>query len=463
MLAIHDTIAAVATPPGEGAIAIVRVSGREALAVADRVFRLRRDVPSHQRTHTARHGTAIDPSTQEPLDDALLLVFRAPHSYTGEDSFEIQCHGGPTVVRRVLQAVHAAGARPALPGEFSQRAFLAGRMDLAQAEAVCDIVRAGTDAARRTALLQQTGALSTAVRNIRSVAMDLLASVEAATDFSDEVGNTDLPAMVAALDGQVAVIDHLLAGAAFGHLVRDGLRLAIAGRPNVGKSSLLNALVGRERAIVTPIPGTTRDTIEERIDIAGVPVTLTDMAGIRDTSDPVERMGVERAQASAAAASLVLFVTSAPEGWTHDDQCAADAIQGLPVVWTANKVDLLDQTGVSQSVVGIRAHAGNAPVVPVSALTGEGIDRLRETISQRISAGLSESESVLVSNVRHVYALEKAREHLCLARETAGSGMPADLTSVDLRGAAQALGEITGDTLASDLIDRIFRKFCIGK
>jgi tRNA modification GTPase len=459
MLLLNETIAAIATPPGEGGVGIVRVSGPDALSIADSLFACRAGVPSTLSTHTIHYGFVQEAGGR--IDDALLLLFLGPHSYTGEDVVEFSCHGGPVTLGRVLAATLRAGARLAEPGEFTRRAFLNGRMDLAQAEAVADQIRARTESAQRVALLQREGRLSSSVRSLKENVVGALAAVEVTIDFSEEIGDLDYPAMSARIAAVITDTERLLATAGRGRVYREGIRLAIVGRPNVGKSSLLNALLRENRAIVTPIAGTTRDVIEEAANIRGIPITAIDTAGLRETDDVVERIGVDRARAAVESASLVLFVLDAGDGWTEADARIASELADRPVVWVVNKMDVPDS---DRQVDSIRRAAVGAEIVAVSAQGGQGLDSLEQNIAAAILGGQVEAgEGVVVSNVRHQHALESALECLCHAQATISTKLPPDFISIDLRAVLDSLGLITGETASEDVIHRIFHDFCIGK
>lgn len=459
MLHLNDTIAAIATPPGEGGVGIVRVSGPAAFAIADRLFAARSGPPSTLPTHTIHYGVVRE--EDERIDDVLLLVFRGPRSYTGEDVVEFSCHGGPVTLGRVLAAALRAGARPAEPGEFTRRAFLNGRMDLAQAEAVADQIRARTEAAQRVALRQREGLLSKEVRRLKDEVVGALAAVEVTIDFSDEVGDLDYPAMRARLAAIRGETERLLSTAGRGRVYREGVRLAIVGRPNAGKSSLLNALLRENRAIVTPIAGTTRDLIEETANVCGIPITAIDTAGLRETEDVVERIGVDRARAAAESASLILFVIDGEAGWTPQDADIARTLANRVDVWVVNKMDL---PGTEQALEDVRRHAGESAVMGVSARDGIGLPELERAIADEILAGRADAgEGAVVSNVRHQSALESATGSLRHAEQTTEAGLPPDFISIDLRAALDALGLITGETATEEVIHRIFHDFCIGK
>ncbi len=466
MLRVNDTIAAIATPPGEGGIGIVRVSGPDAFVLADRLFHPRSQRPPSRvsRFPTVRYGTIRDPETDETVDDALLLRFRAPHSYTGEDVVEFSCHGGPVTLGRVLMLVLRSGARTAEPGEFTQHAFLNGRMDLTQAEAVCDQIRARTEAAQRLAVRQREGALSGEVTRLKDALVGALAAVEVTIDFSEEVGDLDYPALAERLARLQEDLEALIATADRGRVYREGIRLAIVGRPNVGKSSLLNALLRENRAIVTPIAGTTRDVIEETANVQGIPLTAIDTAGLRETEDEVERIGVERAHAALETAGLLLFVLDASTGWTSEDADIAALTAGRRAVWALNKADTVSGVEAERQVKALRVHAEKLPIVLVSAATGAGMETLEQTLADAIlndRGGIG--EEVVVSSTRHLRALESARDSLSEARATTSEGLPPDFISIDLRAALDALGQITGETATEEVIHRIFHDFCIGK
>lgn len=462
MFALDDTIAAAATPPGEGGVGIVRVSGPLAFPIADRLFVRAAGPPSSVRSHTIHYGHLVEPESGDLIDDALLLAFRRPRSYTGEDVVEFSCHGGPVTLGRVLHAVLQAGARAAAPGEFTQRAFLNGRMDLAQAEAVCDLIRAKTDAAQRMALRQRKGTLSREVKDLRQDVLGTLAAVEVTIDFSDEVGDLNYPAIVQRIAGILDRIDHLIAESSQGRLLREGVRVAIVGRPNVGKSSLMNAILRDNRAIVTPVAGTTRDVIEESANIHGIPVTVIDTAGLRHTVDLVERIGVERAHAALESAAVALLVLDLSAGFTEEDAAIATGLDGIRSVWALNKADLVSDAVQAQVMRTVRDFASAPQAVLVSALTGHGLDRLEEAIV--VAAGGShDSDTAVVSNVRHLREIELAGQSLHQAIATAEARLPPDFITIDLRGALDALGRITGETTTDDVIHRIFADFCIGK
>lgn len=465
-----DTIAAIATPPGVGGVGIVRISGPSALSIGRHIFRPAQHASLEPQSHLLRYGYVVDPTTGEPIDEALTAFFRAPHTYTCEDVVEINAHGGPLLLRRILELALAAGARAARPGEMTLRAFLNGRIDLAQAEAVMSLIAAESDAGRRLAMRQLQGDLSRQVEAARAPTLEALVRIEASIDFPEEEvpppDTAELAALVASAAREVA---QLLAGADRGRILRDGVRVAIVGRPNVGKSSLLNALLGADRAIVTALAGTTRDTIEERAVVAGVVLHLVDTAGLTTTDEPVERLGVERSREAARGADMLLFVLDGSAPLTALDQQAVadlralyvgdDAVAAPQVILVVNKADL--PTALSEA--DAQALWPGAPMRSLSTLTRVGLDALEKTIGGLLDQGAASSAVALVSTARHQDALRRSAEHLAAAIETLVVGHPLDFMAIDLRGALDALGEITGETATADLLDRIFAEFCIGK
>ncbi len=472
-LAPFDTIAAIATAPGVGGIGIVRISGAEAFAVGRSIFRsaaqLAEDTPP---SHLLTYGHALDTATGETLDEVLAAFMRAPRTYTREDVVEIHAHGGPLLLGRILASALGAGARAARAGEMTLRAFLNGRLDLAQAEAVMGLISAQTDAGRRLALRQLEGDLSAHISKARDAATGALVRIEASIDFPEEEVPEPDPQELAVLVGDAsAEVRRLLAGAERGRRLRDGLRVAIIGRPNVGKSSLLNALLRADRAIVTPIAGTTRDTIEEFATVGGVPVHLVDTAGLAATDDPIERIGVGRSRAAARSADALLLVLDASVHLTATDYEVATDLRALienedagagtsrVVIAVLNKSDLpsvLDEASAAALWPG-------ATVVRSSTVQQDGVEALEDTISRLAGTGAAQGGEVLVSSARHADALRRALEHLDAASATLAGGIPLDFVSIDLRSALDALGEITGETADPDLLDRIFAEFCIGK
>lgn len=455
----EDTIAAIATGSGEAGIGIIRVSGPDAIAVGEKVFRAKQGGPLGTRhTHTLTYGWVVD-GDGRPVDESLAALMRGPRSFTGEDVVEFHCHGGQVAVRRVLDATLLAGARLAEPGEFTRRAFLSGRIDLSQAESVIDIIRAKTDGAMEAAVNQLRGGLSERVRAVRDRLLEMAAHLEADIDFPElELEVQTFDQVAEGCRWALGEIRSLLAGARQGKLLRDGFRVVLAGRPNVGKSSLLNRLVRENRAIVTSVPGTTRDVIEEWINIRELPVILVDTAGIRETQDLVEQLGVERSREQVARAGLVLQVMDAAQGWTaEDEQIRVLLPDDTERIVLANKIDLVPECDLGV----LSASLGGASVLGVSAQSGVGLAELEERIAA--AAGLDEQEERLMANARQEEVLRRAADHLEAVLATHSAGYGSDLLSIDVRSAWITLGEITGESVGEDLLDQIFSRFCIGK
>jgi tRNA modification GTPase len=448
-----DTIAAVATAiaPGEGSVAIVRISGPEAEAIGRRLF----VAPGEQswESHRVLYGHVCDPASGERVDEALLLLMRAPRSFTRETVVELHCHGGLICVQRVLELVLASGARRALPGEFSQRAFLNGRLDLTRAEAISELVTARSRRAAQLAMVGLDGGLQARIASLRERLLDQLAELEARVDFEEDLPPLDGPAVADQLQDVQAALEQLVAEGQRGQLLRDGLKVAIVGRPNVGKSSLLNLLSRSERAIVTDLPGTTRDLVESELVLQGVPITLLDTAGIRTTSDRVEQIGIERSRAALLAADAVLLLFDLSVGWCAEDQALRDQVpEGVPLVVVGNKADCL-----------ARAIEPSAQVdVCISALTGAGQDDLVQQLLRR--CGHSDPQGVqLALNRRQQDLAAAAAASLGASLEAARQQLPWDFWTIDLRAAVRALGEITGEEVSEAVLDRVFSRFCIGK
>ena len=457
---LDDTIVAISTPPGQSGIGIVRLSGPQALAIADRVFApaTPTKLPSGLRSFTTAYGRVVEDG--DVVDEVILTVMRGPRTYTTQDVVEISCHGGMVPLRRTLQLVLASGARLAEPGEFTRRAYVFGRIDLAQAEAVVDLINARSEAAQRVAMRQLAGRLSQRVRGIRDQLVDVIANLEAAIDFPDDAGGAlDADRFAAQCAGIEAEIDDLLRNAVSGRALREGVRAAIVGRPNVGKSSLMNALLGHERVIVTPIPGTTRDVVEDAVVVDGVAVILADTAGQREARDEVEAAGVQRSRVAMEGADLVLLVLDGAEPLRHEDHALLEQVAADRTLLVVNKADLPPGLGEG----ALAGWQGRPPVMTAAPL-GTGIEDLRAAISAVIWGGAAaQGESVLVTNVRHCDALGRTREATRRACEASQQGLTQEYLSVDIREALDALGEIIGETLTEDIVNRIFETFCIGK
>ncbi len=458
---LEDTIAAISTPLGEGGIGIVRVSGPAAVKIAGKIFRARRGEWADGPGNRLIYGHIYD-SAGALVDEVLLGYMKAPHTYTREDVIEINCHGGVLPLKKILELTLAAGARLAKPGEFSMRAFLNGRLDLTQAESVIDIIRAKTDTGLRVAADQLEGLLSKKIYDLQERLLGLLARVEASIDFPDEDLETGTLQEIALHSEEInCQLQEMIRGADAGKVYREGISTIIVGRPNVGKSSLLNSLLRENRAIVTDIPGTTRDIIEEIINIEGVPLKIIDTAGLHETEDIIERIGINKTKGKIEEAGLVLLVLDATRELEDDDLAIICSVRDKKTIFLINKDDVA-QKRINRDEVA--AHASGRPVLLVSAQKGTGLKQLKKIIIKMVMEGQVVSDDhVLVSNVRHKHALEKAAGRLTEVRAGIAGGIPADLIAIDLRAAWEALGEITGSTVTEDLLDRIFADFCIGK
>lgn len=457
IFATTGTIAAIATAivPQQGSVGIVRVSGLQAMAIAHTLF----FAPGRQvwESHRILYGYIRHPQTQQLVDEALMLMMKAPRSYTREDVVEFHCHGGIMAVQQVLQLCLENGARLAQPGEFTLRAFLNGRVDLTQAESIADLVGARSPQAAQTALAGLQGKLAHPIRQLRASCLDVLAEIEARIDFEEDLAPLDYKLTISEIERISADVSRILATADKGELLRTGLKVAIVGRPNVGKSSLLNAWSRSDRAIVTDLPGTTRDVVESQLVVGGIPVQVLDTAGIRETQDQVEKIGVERSRRAASAADLVLLTIDAQTGWIAADQEIYEQVQHRPLILVINKTDLALPEGV-QYPKSIN-H-----IVKTAAAENQGIEGLEAAILEQVQAGkLQAADLDLAINQRQAAALVKAKTSLEQVQVTIAQQLPLDFWTIDLRGAIQALGEITGEEVTESVLDRIFSKFCIGK
>lgn len=457
-----DTIAAISSAPGEGAIGIVRLSGDDALAIADKVYKLGQKKLSTQDSHTIHYGHIVDPKDGQEIDEVMVSVMREPKTFTREDIVEINTHGGIVATNRVLELVLREGATLAEPGEFTKRAFINGRIDLTQAEAVMDLIRAKTDRSMDLAVKQLDGKLSNLIENLRQDILNTLAQVEVNIDYPEY---DDVEEMTLKLLGEKTTIiknriDGLLSTAKQGKILRDGISTAIVGRPNVGKSSLLNALLREEKAIVTDIEGTTRDTVEEYINIRGVPLKLVDTAGIRDTEDVVERIGVERSKKALMEAELVLLLLNQSEALTAGDRELLALTQDHKRIIIMNKIDLPNQLLKEYLLEWVEEDE----IIATSMMTQEGIDALEEKIADYFFSGQSgEKDATYVSNARHIDLLQKASQSLDEVKNGIDMGMPVDLIQIDFTRAWEILGEIIGENAPDELLTQLFSQFCLGK
>ncbi|HLF86823.1 MAG TPA: tRNA uridine-5-carboxymethylaminomethyl(34) synthesis GTPase MnmE [Nitrospiria bacterium] len=459
---IRDTICAISTPIGEGGIGIIRISGPMAIRAADPIFRIKTGLKvSELSTHTIHYGEIIDPDSKEVIDEALLSIMRAPRTYTREDIVEINCHGGPLPIKRTLDLIIRMGARLAEPGEFTKRAYLSGRIDLTRAEAVMDIIRAKSDAALKAATTQLKGRLYEEISGIRERLFDILSFLEVNIDFPEE--DIEAPpdhSIRSVIPGCIEWIDNLIRLYEGGRILREGYKIAIAGRPNVGKSSLLNRLLGKERAIVSPIPGTTRDLIDEFINIRGIPVRLIDMAGIRGTIDPIELEGVKRAKGAMDEADLLFIMLDATDRLYDDERKIINETKGRRRLVILNKIDLPVKIDLKE----IDNLLSDDKLLTISATEGIGIAMLEASIySLAVDSGIGQIESGITINLRHKDLLLRSNESLKRTVSSLALGATEEFLAIDIRDAIDLLGEIIGEKISDDLLERIFSRFCIGK
>ena len=470
----EDTICAPATVPGTGAVSIIRVSGKDALTIADKVVRCRNGKIAEAEGYTIKFGT-IHTSSGEILDEVLVSIFRAPRSYTGENSIEITCHASSYIASTIMDLLHEAGARAAEPGEFTQRAFLNGKMDLAQAEAVADVISSQNSAVHRIAFKQMKGGFSSELRSMRSELLELVSLMELELDFSEEeVEFADRSRLDSLLAESIAHVSRLADSFRLGNAIKNGVPVAIAGATNTGKSTLLNALLGEDRAIVSDIHGTTRDTIEETLNIDGILFRFIDTAGLRETTETVEKIGIERTFKKISEASIVLGMVDLTRDFESTCETVREIIGKVDFA-IQNLVILLNKTDISEvnnnvtisnfivSELENKGVAGNTPIIPISARTGAGISELRAHLASTQRNLLGDSDTTLVTNQRHVQALNDARTSLLRVREGLAAGLPTDLAAQDIREAIYHLGSIVGEISTDEVLGNIFRNFCIGK
>ncbi|HFJ4849769.1 TPA: tRNA uridine-5-carboxymethylaminomethyl(34) synthesis GTPase MnmE [Staphylococcus aureus] len=456
-----DTITSISTPMGEGAIGIVRLSGPQAVEIADKLYKgkhLLNDVPSH----TINYGHIIDPESKEVVEEVMVSVLRAPKTFTREDIIEINCHGGILTINRVLELTMTYGARMAEPGEFTKRAFLNGRIDLSQAEAVMDFIRSKTDRASKVAMNQIEGRLSDLIKKQRQSILEILAQVEVNIDYPeyDDVEDATTEFLLEQSKEIKQEINHLLDTGAQGKIMREGLSTVIVGKPNVGKSSMLNNLIQDNKAIVTEVAGTTRDVLEEYVNVRGVPLRLVDTAGIRETEDIVEKIGVERSRKALSQADLILFVLNNNEALTQEDYTLYEVVKNEDVIVIVNKMDLEQNIDINE----VKDMIVDTPLIQTSMLKQEGIDELEIQIRDLFFGGeVQNQDMTYVSNSRHISLLKQARQTIQDAIDAAESGVPMDMVQIDLTRTWEILGEIIGETASDELIDQLFSQFCLGK
>ncbi len=456
-----DTITSISTPMGEGAIGIVRLSGLDAVEIADKLYKGRKqlkDVP----THTINYGHIIDPKTQEVVEEVMVSVLRAPRTFTREDIVEINCHGGILTINRVLELTMTYGARMAEPGEYTKRAFLNGRIDLSQAEAVMDFIRSKTDRASKVAMNQIEGRLSDLIKKQRQSILEVLAQVEVNIDYPeyDDVEEATSELLLERAQEIKNEIQKLLDTGVQGKIMREGLSTVIVGKPNVGKSSMLNNLIQDNKAIVTEVAGTTRDVLEEYVNVRGVPLRLVDTAGIRETEDIVERIGVERSRKALSEADLILFVLNNNEPLTEEDRKLYEVVKTSDAIVIINKTDLTPRLDRDE----VKAMVGSMPVIETSMLEQQGIDELEIQLRDLFFGGEVQSQDMTyVSNSRHISLLKQAKKTIQDAIDAAEMGIPMDMIQIDLTRTWELLGEIIGESASEELIDQLFSQFCLGK
>ena len=454
-----DTIAAIATAMSNSGIGIVRISGDEALEVADRIFRPKKGSRkvSDMETHTIHYGYVVD--GEEVVDEVMLLIMKAPRSYTCEDTIEIDCHGGVLVMKKILETVLKYGARPAEPGEFTKRAFLNGRIDLSQAESVIDVINAQNELALKSSVSQLQGAVLEKIKDIRVVVLHEIAFIESALDDPEHVSLDGYPEQLRGIMSDAhSKVKKLLDSSDNGKMLKEGINTAIVGKPNAGKSSLLNILVGEERAIVTEIAGTTRDILQEQIQIGGIGLNVIDTAGIRDTEDIVEKIGVNKSREYIEKADLIIYVVDSSTELDENDQEIIEAIQDKKAIVLLNKSDLDAKTDAA-----ILQERLDKPILSISAKNNTGIHELEKLIEEMFFSGkLSFNDEVYITNIRQKNALAEAESSLKMVLQSIDDGMPEDFFTIDMMNAYEVLGTIIGESVGEDLVNEIFSKFCMG-
>ena len=459
---MNETIAAISTPLGEGAIGIVRMTGKDVIKIAQKVFIGKKNKNWFKAgSHRVFYGRFVDPTNDEVIDEVLMTVMIGPYTFTREDVVEFSCHGGIVPIRRILTTLLKHGAIMAGPGEFTKRAFLNGRLDLAQAESIIDIIRSKTNQGLKLAINQLEGSLSARASSVQERLVEVMAGIEVSIDFpGEDVDGPSNQELILQIDGIIKEFEGMIAGAEKGKVYREGVAAIIVGKPNVGKSSLLNALLKENRAIVTEIPGTTRDVIEETVNVRGIPLRLMDTAGLRETEDVVEKMGVDRTRKLLTDADLVLTVLDAVSGVEHEDMEILELVKNQQGLVLINKIDAAPGGPMHKIITAI---VGKQQVVDISITEGRGLDRLEEKIEEVVVGGKIVVDHLVCTNIRHISALKRAHEYLKSAKDGLKLGFSPELVAVDVREAWECIGEITGLTVSEDIVDKIFADFCIGK
>ena len=459
-----DTIAAISTPFGTGGIGIVRISGPTAFEIADKIFKGNRDF-SKIKSHTINYGKIVEPDTGNVIDEVLLSKMCKPNTFTREDMVEINCHGGMTILRNVLELVINKGARLAEPGEFTKRAFINGRIDLSQAEAVIDLINSKTKESSRAAIEQLEGKLSKRIKDIRAKLIQLIAHIEVNIEYPEyDIEEMTLETAISTIIQAQDELQSLIKSFEKGKIIKEGIKAVIVGKPNVGKSSLLNEFTGKNRAIVTDIPGTTRDIIEDYVDINGMPMRILDTAGIRETEDLVEKIGVQKTEKEIQAADLIILVIDASEGISKEEIKILEKASDKKVIVLLNKIDLLNEEESIKIEKETRVKSGDKDLIKASLINGFGVESLSDKIYELFMEGkIQFNDEIIITNLRHKNLMEKAKKSLEDALNGSQAGLPLDIVSIDINRAADYLGHITGETIREDIVHEIFSRFCLGK